>query len=195
MRLFELIDLLVELRCDLRAVSFILLQKIGPACVAAHNAYQMCLALPGAVFLAMEARHCAGAEMQDMMGYAAAIGSAAAKKEGQVTIYSGFSGAPEPKEIAKQFEARYGIPVRILEGRAGEIQERVRAEVAAGRRARPPGDAKDAVVDEPVARQSVVENVIEAGQAVVFRDGWRRDQCKDQQPPFHVPTNIHETPP
>ena len=58
---------------------------------------------------------------------------AAAKKEGQVTIYSGFSGAPEPKEIAKQFEARYGIPVRILEGRAGEIQERVRAEVAAGR--------------------------------------------------------------
>ena len=58
---------------------------------------------------------------------------AAAKKEGQVTIYSGFSGAPEPKEIARQFEARYGIPVRILEGRAGEIQERVRAEVAAGR--------------------------------------------------------------
>lgn len=60
----------------------ILLQKIGPACVAAHNAYQMCLALPGAAFLAMEARHCAGREMQDMMGYAAAIGSAAAKKEG-----------------------------------------------------------------------------------------------------------------
>lgn len=60
----------------------ILLQKIGPACVAAHNAYQMCLALPNAAFLAMEARHCAGREMQDMMGYAAAIGSAAAKKEG-----------------------------------------------------------------------------------------------------------------
>jgi len=60
----------------------ILLQKIGPACVAAHNAYQMCMALPTAGFLAMEARHCAGAEMQDMMGYAASIGSAAAKKEG-----------------------------------------------------------------------------------------------------------------
>jgi nicotinate phosphoribosyltransferase len=58
------------------------LQKLGPACVAAHNAYQMCLELPGAAFLAMEARHCAGAEMQEMMGYAAAVGSAAAQREG-----------------------------------------------------------------------------------------------------------------
>ena len=53
----------------------ILLQKIGPASVAAHNAYQMCLALPDVAFLAMEARHCAGAEMQDMMAYAASVGS------------------------------------------------------------------------------------------------------------------------
>lgn len=60
----------------------ILLQKIGPCCVAAHNAYQMCLALPNAAFLAMEARHCAGGEMQDMMGYAASVGSAAARQEG-----------------------------------------------------------------------------------------------------------------
>ena len=60
----------------------ILLQKIGPASVAAHNAYQMCLALPDASFLAMEARHCAGGEMQDMMAYAASVGSAAAKREG-----------------------------------------------------------------------------------------------------------------
>ena len=60
----------------------IFLQKIGPACVAAHNAYQMCLALPQAAFLAMEARHCAGAEMQEMMAYAAAVGSAAAQREG-----------------------------------------------------------------------------------------------------------------
>ena len=60
----------------------ILLQKIGPVCVAAHNAYQMSLALPQATFLAMEARHCAGAEMQDMMAYAAAVGSAAAQREG-----------------------------------------------------------------------------------------------------------------
>jgi nicotinate phosphoribosyltransferase len=60
----------------------ILLQKIGPASVAAHNAYQMCLALPGVAFLAMEARHCAGAEMQEMMAYAASVGSNAAKREG-----------------------------------------------------------------------------------------------------------------
>src|ERR1700761_2451602 len=60
----------------------ILLQKIGPACVAAHNAYQMALSLPQAAFLAMEARHCAGAEMQDMMSYAASVGSQAAKREG-----------------------------------------------------------------------------------------------------------------
>ena len=35
----------------------------------------MCLALPNVAFLAMEARHCAGAEMQDMMAYAASVGS------------------------------------------------------------------------------------------------------------------------
>ncbi|OYV34355.1 MAG: nicotinate phosphoribosyltransferase [Rhodospirillales bacterium 20-64-7] len=60
----------------------ILLQKIGPACVAAHNAYQMSMALPNASFLAMEARHCAGGVMQDMMAYAASVGSAAARREG-----------------------------------------------------------------------------------------------------------------
>ena len=31
----------------------LLLQKLGPACVAAHNAYQMCIALPQAQFLAI----------------------------------------------------------------------------------------------------------------------------------------------
>ena len=60
----------------------IFLQKLGPASVAAHNAYQMCLALPEATFLAMEARHCAGAEMQEMMAYAASVGSMAARVEG-----------------------------------------------------------------------------------------------------------------
>ncbi len=60
----------------------IMLQKIGPPCVAAHNAFQMCIALPNVSFLAMDARHCAGAEMQEMMAYAASVGSAAAKHEG-----------------------------------------------------------------------------------------------------------------
>lgn len=66
----------------LSTMETIWLQKLGAACVAAHNAYQMALALPNAAFLAMEARHCAGAEMQDMMGYAASVGSTAAKREG-----------------------------------------------------------------------------------------------------------------
>lgn len=58
------------------------LQKLGPACVAAHNAFEMCLEMPGTSFLAMEARHCAGEEMQEMMAYAASVGSAAAQREG-----------------------------------------------------------------------------------------------------------------
>ena len=62
----------------------IFLQKLGPACVAAHNAYQMCAALPKVAFIAMDARHCAGAEMQEMMGYAASVGSKAAQLEGAV---------------------------------------------------------------------------------------------------------------
>ncbi|MFC7735233.1 nicotinate phosphoribosyltransferase [Roseomonas sp. GCM10028921] len=60
----------------------LLLQKLGAACVAAHNAYQMCLELPHVDFLAMEARHCAGAEMQELMAYAASVGGNAAKREG-----------------------------------------------------------------------------------------------------------------
>jgi nicotinate phosphoribosyltransferase len=60
----------------------VMLQKLGAACVAAHNAYQMALELPQVAFLAMEARHCAGAEMQEMMAYAASVGSRSAQREG-----------------------------------------------------------------------------------------------------------------
>ena len=67
---------------ELSDLETILLQKLGAACVAAHNAYQMCQALPHVAFLAMEARHCAGAEMQQMMAYAASVGSEAARREG-----------------------------------------------------------------------------------------------------------------
>lgn len=59
----------------------IFLQKLGPACVAAHNAYMMCTDLPYVAFLAMDARHCAGAEMAEMMAYAASVGSARAQQE------------------------------------------------------------------------------------------------------------------
>lgn len=67
----------------------ILLQKLGAACVAAFNAYTMCTDLPYAGFLAMDARHCAGAEMAEMMAYAASVGSERARKE---TGAKGFIG-------------------------------------------------------------------------------------------------------
>ena len=67
---------------ELSDLETILLQKLGAACVAAHNAYQMCLALPHVAFLAMDARHCAGAEMQEIMAYAASVGSDSARREG-----------------------------------------------------------------------------------------------------------------
>ena len=59
----------------------VFLQRLGPACVAAYNAYTMCTDLPYAAFLAMDARHCAGAEMAEMMAYAASVGSARAQRE------------------------------------------------------------------------------------------------------------------
>jgi nicotinate phosphoribosyltransferase len=59
----------------------IFLQKLGPACVAAFNAWTMCTDLPYVGFLAMDARHCAGAEMAAMMAYAASVGSARAQRE------------------------------------------------------------------------------------------------------------------
>ncbi|MPY70424.1 MAG: nicotinate phosphoribosyltransferase [Alphaproteobacteria bacterium] len=59
----------------------LMLQKLGPCCVAAYNAYSMCADLPKVAFLAMDARHCAGTEMAEMMAYAAAVGSARARRE------------------------------------------------------------------------------------------------------------------
>ncbi len=59
----------------------LLLQKLGPACVAAYNAYSMCSDLPKVAFMAMDARHCAGTSMAEMMAYAASVGSAKARKK------------------------------------------------------------------------------------------------------------------
>ena len=64
--------------CDLETL---ILQRLGPPCVAAYNAYTMCVELPHAAFLAMDARHCAGAEMAEMMAYAASVGGRAAQEE------------------------------------------------------------------------------------------------------------------
>src|SRR5260221_7381544 len=68
--LFHLVDL-----------GTVYLQKLGPPCVAAYNAYAMGGDLPNTAFLAMDARHCAGAEMAEMMAYAASGCSARASRE------------------------------------------------------------------------------------------------------------------
>ena len=57
------------------------LQKLGPPCIAAWNAYTMCADLPRVAFLAMDARHCAGTEMAEMMAYAASVGSERARRK------------------------------------------------------------------------------------------------------------------
>jgi nicotinate phosphoribosyltransferase len=67
--------------CHLVDCETVLLQKLGPACVAAYNAYTMCAELPRAAFLAMDARHCAGTEMAELMAYAASVGSARARRK------------------------------------------------------------------------------------------------------------------
>jgi nicotinate phosphoribosyltransferase len=75
----------------------VLLQKLGPACVAANNASAMCADLPNVAFLAMDARHCAGAEMAELMAYAAAVGSEHAKRvAGAVGFVGCAAGATAP---------------------------------------------------------------------------------------------------
>lgn len=83
----------------------VFLQKLGPACVAAFNAYTMCTDLPYAGFLAMDARHCAGAEMAEMMAYAASVGSARARRE---TGAKGFIGNATD-ETARYFGQTRGL--------------------------------------------------------------------------------------
>ena len=67
--------------CELVDLETIYLQKLGPPCVAAYHAFTMCAELPRTAFLAMDARHCAGSDMAEMMAYAAAVGSARAKRK------------------------------------------------------------------------------------------------------------------
>src|SRR5882672_4225728 len=80
--LFHLVDL-----------ETVLLQKLGPACVAAYNASAMCADLPKVAFLAMDARHCAGTEMAELMAYAASIGSEHARKVADALGFVGCAAA------------------------------------------------------------------------------------------------------
>ncbi|MBT4019965.1 MAG: nicotinate phosphoribosyltransferase [Alphaproteobacteria bacterium] len=66
---------------DLVDLETLYLQKIGAACVAAMNAYDMCTAMPRSGFMAFDSRHCAGQEMANLMAYAASVGSDAARRD------------------------------------------------------------------------------------------------------------------
>lgn len=65
------------------------LMQLGPACVAAANAFTMAATLPKVAFLAMDARHCAGTDMADIMAYAASVGSARARRKLNATGFVG----------------------------------------------------------------------------------------------------------
>ncbi|QCE35811.1 nicotinate phosphoribosyltransferase [Acetobacteraceae bacterium] len=98
----------------------LLLQKIGAACVAAYNAFQLASELLLTPFLAMDARHCAGSEMQEIMAYAASVGSLAAKQIGA----KGFIGSAN--NITAPFfgcEKGVGTMPHALIGYAGSTLE------------------------------------------------------------------------
>ena len=95
----------------------IFLQRLGSACVAAYNAYQMCVELPDVAFLAMDARHCAGSEMAELMAYGASVGS----KKAQAKVGAkGFLGCAADA-TARYFgqEAGMGTMPHALIGYAG----------------------------------------------------------------------------
>ena len=76
---------------DLVELETIYLQLIGPASVAAYNAYLMCKEMPETKFMAMDARHCAGPDMHELMAYGASVGSKKAKEESNAIGFIGSS--------------------------------------------------------------------------------------------------------
>ena len=95
----------------------LLLQKLGPACVAAYNVCAMCMELPHVRFMAMDARHCAGTEMADMMGYAASVGSQRAKRKVNAAGFVGGSTDATAHYFGQS--AGYGTMPHALIGYAG----------------------------------------------------------------------------
>ncbi|MGB7205155.1 MAG: hypothetical protein WBD37_06760 [Anderseniella sp.] len=90
----------------LSEVETLLLQKTGFPSVSAVNAYEMCMALPGASFIDMHARHGSGIEMNMLASYGASVGSAAAKKTNPDV--KGFIGSSQDM-TAPMYGARSGI--------------------------------------------------------------------------------------
>ena len=80
---------------------------------------------------------------------------AAAKKEGQVVLYTGITGGQQHPEIAKLFEKRYGIKVEIWDGAGSEAMTRIRTEVTTNRNL---GDVSliGSTGNVPMARQDLL---------------------------------------
>lgn len=95
----------------------ILLQKLGACCVAACNAFQMAQTLPEVDFIAMGARHCAGYEMQELVEYAAWVGTQAAQKKSGAKGFIGTASASTAKMFG--LDAGMGTMPHALIGYAG----------------------------------------------------------------------------
>src|SRR5579864_3000823 len=95
----------------------VLLQKLGAVCVAAYNASAMCADLPKVAFMAMDARHCAGAEMAEMMAYAAAVGSTHARRVAGAVGFVGCAAAATAHFFGR--DAGLGTMPHALIGYAG----------------------------------------------------------------------------
>lgn len=88
--------------CDLETI---FLQRLGPPCVAAYNSFSMCSDLKQASFIAMDARHCAGVGMAELMAYGCSVGSERAR---QMNGAVGFIGSSNDA-TAHYFGAEEGL--------------------------------------------------------------------------------------
>ena len=97
------------------------LQRLGPACLAAFNAFQICTQLPKTAFFAMDARHCAGNQMVEMMAYAASVGSLTAQKQAGAIGFIGNATNATASYFGREFGL--GTMPHALIGYAGSTLE------------------------------------------------------------------------
>ena len=75
----------------------------------------MCADLPKVAFLAMDARHCAGTEMAEIMAYAASVGSERATRKADAV--------GEYEVFYNDYEALFHVPTRIENITAEQLRE------------------------------------------------------------------------
>ena len=115
---------------QLSELETLLLQRTGFSCISANNAYKMCTALPGSVFMDMHARHATGSEMNILAAYGAAVGSDAARRDN--SSVKGFCGSSQDL-TAPLYGARSGIgtmPHALVGYTRGDVVEAMKLFVA-----------------------------------------------------------------